>query len=345
MKVLIFGGNKASDTLGVIVRGFQRAGLEVEHIPTRKQAQKNPGNADDNKPWIEVARKKLDHNEYEFAFYWNPKYRDYKQGVFEDFRKKYGLRSVYYTIDDPYVLDNDLVIQNIFPEFDAVVTCCEDSRQRYEKEFKIPALLLHPPCDEAVHYGATYYADMNVDFLFAGTNCYTKQRYPDILAERREIIRLAAKHGTLALYGYDDARDSGWTHPSGGAPELARHYKGFLSYEKLSDRYKSAKISLNSHVRPDGYKYLNQRVFEILGSGGFMLCDHVNGIEEIFKIGEHFDTWKTKNELAEKMKFWIDPANAAKRKEIVKAGQDFVLKHYSSSKFSQKVIEFMKGVG
>jgi len=342
MKVLIFGGNRASDTLGVIVRGFQRAGCEVFHIKTRQAAQKNPGNADANKTWVDVARQKLDHDEFDFAFYWNPKYRDFQQGVFPDFRKKYGLRSIYYTIDDPHVLDSELIAQNIFPEFDAVVTCCEDSRRRYETEFKIPALLLHPPCDEGVHYNASYYGEKEVDFLFAGTNCYTLQTYPKIFAGRREIIRMAAKQGSLALYGYSNERDSGWTHESGGAPELARCYKGFLSYEKLSDCYKSAKISLNSHVRPDGYKYLNQRTFEILGSGGFLLTDHVKGIEEIFKIGEHCDTWKTLEELKEKMKFWL--ANDARRKEVVKAGQDFALKHYSSAEFAKKTIEFMKGV-
>jgi spore maturation protein CgeB len=64
------------------------------------------------------------------------------------------------------------------------------------------------------------------------------------------------------------------------------HYRGWIPFNESRKVFSNSKINLSTHVAPDGYKYLNERVTQILGSGGLLLVDKVNGIEEIFKNEE-----------------------------------------------------------
>ena len=70
-------------------------------------------------------------------------------------------------------------------------------------------------------------------------------------------------------------------------------YRGFRTYEELPSVYASTKININHHNSPLSYGYLNQRDTAITGSGGFMLTDYVEGMEETFQIGKEIDTWET----------------------------------------------------
>jgi hypothetical protein len=72
---------------------------------------------------------------------------------------------------------------------------------------------------------------------------------------------------------------------------LKSQWRGALRFEQLASVYKASRINLNSHVRPDGLLYINERFTNVLGCGAFMLVDNVAGLSEMREAGEAFDIY------------------------------------------------------
>jgi len=332
MNFLVVGGNNAADTLGVVVRAMERSGHHVTYVPTAGRWTRETnveGNA------AEVARiMGITPGFFECLLWWNPK-NDVNE---EAIRRLRALdpktRTVYWTIDDPYYYDSG---GRSYDGFELAVTCSRDVLPRYEA-LGIKAACIYPPCDSELHGHAPIRQEDAADLMFAASNCYSRERYPAILVDRRDLALSAAKIGSLTLYGQKDGR-SGWLGEQ-GSPLLAPHYRGWHSYEALPSTYASAKICINSHVRPDGVGYLNQRVMEIMGSGGFMLCDRVAGIEDTFAPDIEIATWATLEEFESKARFYL--AHETARAHIAAAGRERALRDFSGEVFVQKLYNFVK---
>jgi len=62
----------------------------------------------------------------------------------------------------------------------------------------------------------------------------------------------------------------------------------------------------------------SQRVYQVLGVGGFMLEQHSKGIEVVLGPGKHLETWKTADDLADKIHYYTD--HPEEREAIAAAG-------------------------
>ncbi len=70
--------------------------------------------------------------------------------------------------------------------------------------------------------------------------------------------------------------------------------------------YNRAKIAvIQSHFNDIG-RYSSDRLWRAMGCGIMCLVNHYPGIELEFEIGKHLDTWKTLDELNEKIQFYLD---------------------------------------
>lgn len=325
-KVLMIGGLRLADSLGTITRGLQKVGAYVEYIPSRSIFRE--GN---HKDVIRAVEKAFSGSRFDLAFFWNPK-GEYPSGL-ATLAQKNGAQTVYYTIDDPLAVDTG---GNIAPfECDVVLTCCQDSVKKYQAN-GLEAYLMYPPVDVDYHY-CDYRSEIAVDISFSVGNCYVKSRFSQILADRRDIIRTLKGAGTIALYG--KWADSGWGGPN-GLPEMEAQYKGFIPYDKLRKVFASSRINLNSHVRPDGFMYLNMRTFECLGSGGFMLSDAVKGIENIFDLGVHLDVWRDLGELLNKTLFYLTHDDV--RHRIAMRGYAYSHERFNNILFAERILGLLK---
>ncbi len=70
-------------------------------------------------------------------------------------------------------------------------------------------------------------------------------------------------------------------------------------------------INLNTHHYDDN-NAINQRVFDICGSGGFQLVDYKQAVKQCFEIGKDLDTFNSLEELKEKISYYIEQPNEAK---------------------------------
>lgn len=93
---------------------------------------------------------------------------------------------------------------------------------------------------------------------------------------------------------------------------------GVVIGEEHNKTCQCAKIVLGHCGWADVKLANSARDFRVTGSGGFLLTEDVDGIEELFDIGKEIETYKTPQECLEKINYYLENEN--KRKEIAENG-------------------------
>ena len=369
-KVLLLGGFHPGQSLWSIQKGFQRIGCEVLYQPTRgciatrveadiALAKEEADRIADPSKWNltypddEAFQRNLleriEEEKPELLLWWFSK-DDRPAGLIQQVREKYPwCKTVTHTQDDPW----DLLRNPEFSaEFEFAATCCQESLAVYESR-GIKAILLYPPPADELHGMAKPTPHELCDFTLTILSLYARgggsdQQYlssADLVQRITHVIpfpdQRALRHQVVATI-----QDLGRIHIYGGLgfgtfEEVPRYaYRGFRGYEELPGIYAAAKINLNQHNSPQSRGYLNQRDTAITGSGGFMLTDYVEGIEEVFEIGKEIDTWKSLEELQDKAKWWLEHDN--QREQAAARAQQRILRDYGNQAYAQKLMAFVQ---
>ena len=155
--------------------------------------------------------------------------------------------------------------------------------------------------------------------------------FPEQRLLRAEVVAALRDLGRMHIYG-------GLGH--GTFADIPRSaYRGFRTYGELPGVYAAAKININHHNSPASRGYLNQRDTAITGSGGFMLTDYVEGIEEVFELGTEIDTWTTREELVDKARWWL--AHDEERTCAGRRAQERILREYGNVQYARKLLTFI----
>lgn len=112
-------------------------------------------------------------------------------------------------------------------------------------------------------------------------------------------------------------------------------YRGLAGHHvELNKIYGSSQINIdiNRIYQPD---IVTMRIFDVLSCGGFILAEHNKALADIFLIGEELDTYRTLDDLLEKVAFYIE--NPQKAQEIAQKGRERVQKDHTI----QARVEFM----
>jgi glycosyltransferase involved in cell wall biosynthesis len=108
-------------------------------------------------------------------------------------------------------------------------------------------------------------------------------------------------------------------------PKLEAIFQGSTSGLEMFQIYKDSKIVLNDYVDTANGIGFNQRMFEVMGCGGFMLTRDAPNFEDTFPSGI-FATYKDEKDLLEKITYYLE--NEKEREAIAKKGQEFVLENF-----------------
>jgi len=109
------------------------------------------------------------------------------------------------------------------------------------------------------------------------------------------------------------------------------HFQGVFNLEH-NKMCQAAAINLGHSGWPKVRLSMSARDYRVMGAGGFLLTNHVDGIEEWFEVGKMCDTYRTPAECVEKIKFYLDHPKL--RKDIAQYGMEQMhLKH----KFSDRL--------
>ncbi len=138
---------------------------------------------------------------------------------------------------------------------------------------------------------------------------------------RLDYLRIAEPYG-LRIYG-----DPGWasTDIPGTFPDA---YTGHAPayWKETPWIYSNSLINLNIfHVQCMDAPTV--RVYDILACGGFLLTEYRPCLEEEFAVGEELETFRSPDELREKIEFYL--SHDDRRREIAAQGQRRVLENYT----------------
>lgn len=142
-------------------------------------------------------------------------------------------------------------------------------------------------------------------------------------SRRTRFLSQLAGHVPLELWGY-------WWDETGPKssiadfPELAARFHGSISGLEMYQVFRDADIVLNDYVDIDeqaGIGY-NQRMFEVMGAGGFLLTREATNLASDFPK-EIFATFRDLEDCCDKIAYFSK--HTAERDEIARAGQRHVL--------------------
>ena len=145
-----------------------------------------------------------------------------------------------------------------------------------------------------------------------------------------------AKLTDLGLTVFGD--ESRWLKHAGHTP-VFKAYRGFLrSEEELCALYNTAMINLNITVG-QGKTSANFRVFSVTASGGFLLTDYKDDLEDLFDIDSEIVCYRTPEELRRKVAYYL--SNPVEMKRIAEAGHRRTLKNHTFVHRAAEILDYI----
>lgn len=114
------------------------------------------------------------------------------------------------------------------------------------------------------------------------------------------------------------------------------HVNGVIN-EEHNKLVNCSKVNIGNSGWPNVELSMSARDYRIMGAGGFLLTNHVNGIEDWFEIGKMCDIYNSPEECVEKIKYYLDHEEL--RKEIADYAMKIVQEKHKFSDRLQTVID------
>ena len=155
--------------------------------------------------------------------------------------------------------------------------------------------------------------------------------------ERRMLLGSIAERFDLALYAgaaeeYDETSGKAMNGCGGTAAFLENEAVGKIVnrgavdyYDKAPLVYRNSKINLNITLRSIK-SGMPLRIFEIMGSGGFLLTNYQADFEGAFRAGEDYVYFESRDDLLKKCEYYLSDIHEAERREIAHNGFEKMLK-------------------
>ena len=89
-----------------------------------------------------------------------------------------------------------------------------------------------------------------------------------------------------------------------------------------------------------GRNSANLRVFNVTASGGFLLTDYKEELEDLFTVGTEVECYRTPREMLEKAEYYISHPNEAKR--IAEAGYRRTVENHTFAHRAASLLDYMK---
>ncbi len=244
------------------------------------------------------------------------------------------MKHALYSWDDPYQWEMHREMPQKCPSFDVSFTCCEGSVALYDK-YGSKGVYCLPGFDPEIHYfdeDDKYKCDVSL----VCTNLYEDgmwTKYPHF--SRKDIVDSISEYLPdidFRLYGSGDFEQM-----------YPKYYRGWIGFNDSRKVFSNSKISISTHIRPDGYKYINERVCQILGCEGLLLVDYVYGLEQIFEFNKEcvvfdYNFKKLNKELfANEIKKILD--NYDEYLDVRKNGKKKAMNDLTWESWAKKIIE------
>lgn len=148
---------------------------------------------------------------------------------------------------------------------------------------------------------------------------------------RTEFFERIAAAAPFTWWGY------WWDGPDGRTlvdfPGLERGFRGLSSGLEMYQAYHDADICLNDYVDTANGVGFNQRMFEVMGAGGFLLTRMAPNFAATFPPGI-FATYADEADCLRKIEYYR--ARPDERRAIAQKGQEYILANYSYERIARE---------
>ena len=134
--------------------------------------------------------------------------------------------------------------------------------------------------------------------------------------ERLETMKILSENFTTTIYTASDTSTLPYLHNKGLAKTIT----------EMPIIFHESKININTTSKAIR-SALPLRIWDILGSGGFVLSNYQEEIPQLLTIGEHLDIYSSMDELADKCRYYL--SHDKERKEIAENGYKEVREHHT----------------
>jgi len=108
-------------------------------------------------------------------------------------------------------------------------------------------------------------------------------------------------------------------------------------FSELAEAIGRSRVVLGLQMYSDIELCISSRLWQVLGCGGFFLCQYIKGIEKIFELDKELVCYNDEEDLLEKLDYYWRQSD--KRREIAAAGQK---KIWGLHKYSDRFREMAK---
>lgn len=269
-KILIVSYYGLQDSLKSAANSLEKLGYEMDTYPLFKYAHDTHDKIENYKDHFKSY---IEESKPDILLYW---YIGVPPNVIKYIRDSFPhIYSIFYNWDDPYSwVDEATQIREKCPNFDLVLSTCEETLQDYIDHGSKRAVFSAPGFDPNINYPLENLKeeDYICDVSICCTNLYKEKHiYKDQYINRKELIDKLISHNiNLHVYGPESLK---LTYPN--------NYKGFVKYSNLNDIYNKSKINLCTHVCSNKSKYINERSVLIIASGGLLLVDPIKDFDKL----------------------------------------------------------------
>lgn len=321
MKISLVGSFNLADGYLGAAKALERKGHEVLFIPAARYQSELKQNH------IQKIVEDLKSQSPEVILWWRAE--SLLAAKLIEVRKMIPGKFIMYSWDDPYQWESHLDMPSKCTALDAAFTCCMGSVQDYLRFGCKKAFYCPPGFDIDVHKPEES-EEYKCDASLVCTNLYHSEitKYPHL--SRKILFDSLIKEYpdlNIRIYGSKNFES-----------DYPNHYKGWAAFDESRKVFYNSKINISTHIRPDGFMYINERVSQILGSGGLLLVDKVNGIDKLLPENScvYFDSKSWPHQIKEILN------NYDKYEETKKIGYDFAIKNLSWDCWADKIIS---GIG
>jgi hypothetical protein len=204
-------------------------------------------------------------------------------------------------------------------DFDLILTSTEVFRTFFELN-RVPSYINHNGFDERVlselkqgekKYNTTFVGGLGDKFWINRTKCF----------------RFLAMNTDAVWWGYNEE-----IFPE--TDVLRQKHKGLASGLEMLQIYKDSRIVFNDYGEIADGMGVNQRIFEVLGVGSFLLTRKADNLSKTFPK-DIFGTFTDEKDCLDKINYYLK--NEAEREEMAKAGQDFIIKNYNYKELMKEI--------
>ncbi len=171
--------------------------------------------------------------------------------------------------------------------------------------------------------------------VFMPQGCFLSNTFPTVKKYSYEIVFIGRRQSSDPRYKERNTLLDVFKVKIG-----LKEFDKFLELNQIISVYQQSKIVLGTSWRNDVELYSSDRIFNVLGAGGFYLCSYFPGIEKLFKNHLHLVWFKTAEEGIRLASYYLN--HNRKREKIAYRGYMLAKGKHTYEKRIKNITDIIK---